>query len=104
MQVNKRLSHNFQLLGSYTFGKVIDDAPNVYYGDSIKLLNLIRVLNLPAAGWHRYKSRRHAIFGKAIQELGGMKTTNGHLIDVHIRQGTNQADFMLVGRLVPIHV
>ncbi len=71
---------------------------------SIELLNLIRVLNLPAAGWHKYKSRRHAISGKAIQELVGMKTTDGHRIDVHIRQGTNQADFMLVGRLVPIHV
>src|SRR6266849_4021122 len=70
---------------------------------SIELLNLIRVLNLPPAGWHKYKSRRHAIFGKAIVELGGMQKTEGDRIDVQIRQGTNEADFMLVGRLVPIH-
>jgi len=28
LQVNKRLSHNYQLLASYTFGKVIDDGPD----------------------------------------------------------------------------
>lgn len=70
---------------------------------SIELLNLIRVLNLPAAGWHKYKSRRRAIFDKAIHELHGMKTTNGDRIHLRIRQGSNQADFTLVGCLVPIH-
>jgi hypothetical protein len=30
LQVNKRLSTHFQLDGSYTFGKAIDDAPNPY--------------------------------------------------------------------------
>lgn len=70
---------------------------------SIELLNLIRVLNLPAAGWHKYKSRRNAIFGKAIHELQGMKTTDGLSINIQIRQGSNQGDFMLVGRLVPGH-
>ena len=34
---------------------------------SIELLNLIRVLNLPNAAWHRFKSRRKAIFARAIQ-------------------------------------
>ena len=70
---------------------------------SIELPNLIKLLNLPAAGWHSYKSRRNAIFGKAIHELWGMKTTDGPGIDIQIRQGSNQADFMLVGRLVPSH-
>src|SRR5256884_2045099 len=28
IQVNKHLSHNYQLLASYTFGKVIDDTPD----------------------------------------------------------------------------
>src|SRR5690349_16357744 len=28
VQMNKRLSHNYQLLASYTFGKVIDDTPD----------------------------------------------------------------------------
>lgn len=67
---------------------------------SIGLVKLINVLNLPAAGWHKYKSRRRAIFGKAIRELHGMKTTSGHRIDIQIRQGMNARDFMLVGRLV----
>jgi hypothetical protein len=66
----------------------------------IELRNLVHVLNLPAAGWHRYKSRRQALFGKAIRELHGMKTTNGHRMDVQIRQGSNEDDFILVGRLV----
>jgi hypothetical protein len=60
----------------------------------------IKVLNLPVAGWHKYKSRRRAMFGKAIRELHGMKTTSGHRIDIQIRQGINARDFMLVGRLV----
>ncbi len=33
-QVTKRFSHNFQFLGSYTFGKVIDDNPNQYVGST----------------------------------------------------------------------
>jgi hypothetical protein len=34
VQVNKRLASHVQLLASYTLGKVIDDAPNVYAGAS----------------------------------------------------------------------
>lgn len=67
---------------------------------SIGLANLIKLLNLPVAGWHKYKSRRRAIFGKAIRELHGMKTTSGQRIDIQIRQGMNARDFMLVGRLL----
>jgi hypothetical protein len=66
---------------------------------SIELLNLIKVLNLPAAGWHRFKSRRKAIFAKAINELQETKTADGRRIHVEIRQGSNSVDFMLVGRL-----
>jgi hypothetical protein len=67
---------------------------------AIELLNLIRVLNLPTAGWHRFKSRRKAIFTKALQDLQGMKTADGGEIDVGIQQGLNQRDFMLVARLM----
>jgi len=68
---------------------------------SIELLNLIRVLNLPNAGWHRFKSRRKAVFAKAIQELHGMKTSDGRAMDVELRQGLNREDLLLVGRLLP---
>ena len=68
---------------------------------SIELLNLIRVLNLPHAGWHKFKSRRKAIFGKALEELQGMKTSNGRAMQVDLRQGRNRADLVLVGRLIP---
>jgi hypothetical protein len=67
---------------------------------SIELLNLIRVLNLPPAGWHQFKSRRKAIFAKAIQEFRSMKTVDGGEMDLGIQQGLNQRDFMLVARLV----
>jgi hypothetical protein len=66
---------------------------------SIELLNLIRVLNLPLACWHRFKSRRKAIFMKAIQELRGLSTADGCEMDVGIQQGLNQRDFLLVARL-----
>ena len=68
---------------------------------SIELLNLIKILNLPLAGWHRFKSRRKTIFSKTIQELRGMKTAGDGAIDVEIRHGLNQRDFMLVARLLP---
>lgn len=66
---------------------------------SIELLNLIEVLKLPAAGWHKFKSRRKTIFAKAVQELHGMKTTDGKSMDVQFDQGLNSNDFMLVARL-----
>jgi hypothetical protein len=68
---------------------------------SIELLNLIRVLNLPAAGWHRFESRRRALFAKAVHELQGMMTTDSSGIDVQIQQGLNLRDFMLVASLIP---
>jgi len=68
---------------------------------SIELLNLIRVPNLPNAGWHRFKSRRKAIFARAIQELHGMKTSDGRAMEVELRQGLNRADLLLIGRLLP---
>ncbi len=68
---------------------------------SIELLNLIRVLTLPNAGWHRFKSRRKVIFARAIQELHGMKTSDGRAMEVELRQGLNRADLLLVGRLLP---
>jgi hypothetical protein len=66
---------------------------------SIELLNLIRVLNLPNADWHRFKSRRKAIFARAVEELSGMETSDGRVIDLRIRQGLNGADLLIVGHL-----
>lgn len=71
---------------------------------SIELLNLIRVLNLPAAGWHRFKSRRYAVFTKALRELEGMTTADGRGMQVQIRQGGNRRDFVLEARLANISV
>ena len=67
---------------------------------AIELQNLIQVLHLPAAGWHKYKSRRKTQFSKAMQELGGMTTTAGLAMDLQIEQGLNPKDFMLVARLI----
>lgn len=67
---------------------------------SIELVNLIRVLNLPTVGWHQFKSRRKAIFAKALRELQGLTTADGSRIDVQIHQGLNLLDFMLVARLI----
>jgi hypothetical protein len=67
---------------------------------SIELLNLIRVLNLPPAGWHQFKSRRKAVFAKAVHELLGTQTADGSFIDVRIQQGLNPHDFVLVACLV----
>jgi outer membrane receptor protein involved in Fe transport len=43
LQLNKRLSHNYQLLASYTYGKVIDDNPDAtavvpFSGDDAKMV------------------------------------------------------------------
>ncbi|HCC58364.1 MAG TPA: hypothetical protein DEQ47_14115 [Solibacterales bacterium] len=62
---------------------------------------MIRILNLPATGWHRFISRRKALFAKAIHELQAATTINGCSMDVSIQQGLNQRDFMLVGKLLP---
>jgi hypothetical protein len=66
---------------------------------SVSLMKLIQILNLPPAGWHRFKSRRKTIFGKAVEELQGM-TAGGHRIEVNFRQSSNGMDLLLVGRLV----
>jgi hypothetical protein len=66
---------------------------------SIELLNLIRILNLPNAGWHRFKSSRKAIFARAVEELNGMKTSDGHVMEIKLRQGLNREDSLLVGCL-----
>jgi hypothetical protein len=67
---------------------------------SIELLNLIRILNLPNAGWHRFKSRRKAIFARAVEEPNGMKTSDGHVMEIKLRQGLNREDSLLVGCLL----
>jgi hypothetical protein len=67
---------------------------------SIELLNLIKILTPPRAGWHQFKSRRRAMLVKALQELQAMKTADGHGIGIEILQGLNQRDFMLAAHLV----
>ena len=42
---------------------------------SIELSNLIIALNLPFAGWHKYKSQRKNIFLKVIKEINGTPFT-----------------------------
>lgn len=70
MQVNKRLSHNFQLLGSYTFGKVIDDAPNVYYGGSGADNSLLSDATNPRADRSAgVNDRRHTFVLSGIWQL-----------------------------------
>lgn len=65
----------------------------------IELLNLIRVLNLPTAGWHNFKSRRRTMFEKSLNELMSVAATDGRKISLRIEQGQNQKDLMLVAQL-----
>ncbi len=61
------------------------------------LTNLIKELSLPAAGWHKYKSKRKQVFEKALKELNAQKTVDGRRIIVSIEKGLY--DFMLTAKL-----
>ena len=65
---------------------------------SIELSNLIIALNLPSAGWHKYKSQRKNIFLKVIKEINGTPFTIGKIIKFDIVPGLS--DFVLTARLI----
>lgn len=65
----------------------------------IELSNLIKILNLPRAGWHKYKSLRRSQFSKAIKEMNTMKTADGRLFNVSISDGSNDDDCLLLASL-----
>ena len=61
------------------------------------LTDLIKELSLPAAGWHKYKSKRKQVFEKALKELNAQKTVAGRPIIVSIEKGLY--DWMLTAKL-----
>lgn len=63
----------------------------------INLNNLIEVLQLPKADWHKYSGRRKSVFEKAIKELNGQKLADGRKMIVEIKKGLK--DWQLVARL-----
>jgi hypothetical protein len=66
---------------------------------SVELLHLIELLHLPPAKWHQFKSKRKAIFSKALRTLNQLTTADGHRFLVEIQQGLNPKDFILVAKL-----
>jgi len=73
--------------------------PNLRANDKacINLSNLIKVLNLPEASWHKYKSQRKREFTKAIKEINGQRLADGRKMIVTIEKGLN--DYQLAAHL-----
>jgi hypothetical protein len=74
LQVNKRFSQNYQLLGSYTFSKVIDDAPDAtavvpFGSDDAKMVS--DPLNLRADRGPGVNDQRHRFVLSGIWDLDG---------------------------------
>jgi len=72
IQVNKRLSHNYQLLASYTFGKVIDDTPDAtsvvpFSSDDAKMVQ--DPLNIRGDRGPGVNDQRHRFVLSAIWDL-----------------------------------
>ena len=72
IQVNKRLSQNYQLLGSYTFGKVIDDVPDAtsvvpFSSDDAKMVS--DPLNFRADRGPGVNDQRHRFVLSGIWDL-----------------------------------
>lgn len=65
---------------------------------SVELKNLVNLLGLSSAGWHKYKSVRKREFQKAVNEVNGKNVTDGRKISVCIQDGL--VDFVLVARLI----
>src|SRR5712692_516290 len=73
-QLNKRLSQNYQLLASYTYGKVIDDNPDAtavvpFSGDDAKMVQ--DPLNLRGDRAAGVNDQRHRFVLSAIWDLDG---------------------------------
>lgn len=69
----------------------------------IELGNLIKILNLPHAGWHKFKSLRRSQFSKAVKEINTMKTADGRSFKVSISDGSNEDDCLLLASLDTKH-
>src|SRR6267378_858024 len=74
VQLNKRLSRNYQFLASYTFGKVIDDNPDAtsvvpFSGDDAKMVQ--DPLNLRGDRGPGINDQRHRLVLSAIWDLDG---------------------------------
>src|SRR6266704_617934 len=72
IQVNTRLSHNYQLLASYTFGKVIDDTPDAtsevpFSSDDAKMVQ--DPLNIRGDRGPGVNDQRHRFVLSAIWDL-----------------------------------
>jgi hypothetical protein len=65
----------------------------------IELSKLIKILNLPNAGWHKYKSLRRNQFMKALKEMNTMRTVDGRSFKVSISNGSNEDDFLFLACL-----
>lgn len=63
----------------------------------INLINLIEILHLPKADWHKYPSMRKREFEKAVKELNGQNLADGRKIIVKIEKGLY--DWQLVAHL-----
>ena len=69
---------------------------------SKSLSDLIKDLALPAAPWHKYKSKRRQVFLKALKSMHNQKTTDGRGIVLNIEEGLT--DYLLTARLEPIAI
>ena len=75
----KRFSNNYQLMGSYTFGKVIDDNPNAYYvnpggGDFQQVSDPPNIRNDRAVG---NNDQRHRLIISGLWDLNYFKAGSG---------------------------
>ena len=81
VQVNKRLSHNYQFLASYTFGKVIDDNPDAtavvpFSFDDAKMVE--DPLNSRADRGSGVNDQRHRFVLSAVWDLDGYARPLSH--------------------------
>ena len=65
----------------------------------ISLSNLIKVLQLPEAQWHKYPGHRKKEFGKAIKELNGQRLADGRKMIIFIPEEKGLYDWQLVAHL-----
>ncbi len=82
-QLNKRLSQNYQLLASYTYGKVIDDNPDAtavvpFSGDDAKMVQ--DPLNLRGDRAAGVNDQRHRFVLSAIWDLDGYSHSLSHSV------------------------
>jgi hypothetical protein len=82
------------ILRIYTEAKVLSSESGEF---SIYLKNLIEQLQLPEAGWHKYKSQRKNTFAKAVKELQGSVTTDGRKLKFSIDEGLH--DYLFIAKV-----